>query len=124
MKTHAAHLVSTQGMQEAHQHFNCSPRLAKPETGHMRTTRCLAVVLMTLVASMAAASDDAATGSLPTSPEQMETAQSAPVETANDDYGSGETKVRLLDRRDRIFYPGDTERLEPLGRKLFLNILL
>lgn len=28
------------------------------------------------------------------------------------------------DRRDRIFYPGDTERLKPLGRKLFLNILL
>jgi membrane-associated phospholipid phosphatase len=29
-----------------------------------------------------------------------------------------------LDRRDRIFYPGDTERLKPLGRKLILNILL
>ena len=28
------------------------------------------------------------------------------------------------DRRDRIFYPGDTERLKPLGRKLLLNILL
>jgi membrane-associated phospholipid phosphatase len=30
----------------------------------------------------------------------------------------------ILDRRDRIFYPGDTERLKLLGRKLFLNILL
>src|SRR6059058_1001073 len=30
----------------------------------------------------------------------------------------------ILDRRDRIFYPGDTERLKPLGRKLTLNILL
>jgi membrane-associated phospholipid phosphatase len=30
----------------------------------------------------------------------------------------------LLDRRDRIFYPGDTERLKPLGKKLLLNILL
>src|SRR5436309_7451286 len=29
----------------------------------------------------------------------------------------------VLDRRDRIFYPGDTERLKPLGRKLMLNIL-
>jgi membrane-associated phospholipid phosphatase len=28
------------------------------------------------------------------------------------------------DQRDRIFYPGDTERLKPLGRKLLLNILL
>lgn len=30
----------------------------------------------------------------------------------------------ILDRRDRIFYPGDTERLKPLGRKLGLNIFL
>lgn len=28
------------------------------------------------------------------------------------------------DRRDKIFYPGDTERLKPLARKLFLNIAL
>jgi membrane-associated phospholipid phosphatase len=31
---------------------------------------------------------------------------------------------RPLDRRDRIFYPGDTERPKPLLRKLFLNIAL
>ena len=30
----------------------------------------------------------------------------------------------LVDRRDKIFYPGDTERLKPLGKKLLLNILL
>src|SRR5262249_24367605 len=29
---------------------------------------------------------------------------------------------RPEDRRDRIFYPGDTERPKPLLRKLFLNI--
>lgn len=29
-----------------------------------------------------------------------------------------------LDQRDRIFYPGDTENLKVLSRKLFLNILL
>jgi membrane-associated phospholipid phosphatase len=29
----------------------------------------------------------------------------------------------LLDRRDRVFYPDDTERVKPLARKLFLNIL-
>jgi membrane-associated phospholipid phosphatase len=28
------------------------------------------------------------------------------------------------DPRDRIFYPGDTERAAPLARKLFLNILM
>jgi len=35
-----------------------------------------------------------------------------------------QTEPTGLDRRDRIFYPGDTERLKPLARKLFLNILL
>jgi membrane-associated phospholipid phosphatase len=30
----------------------------------------------------------------------------------------------VIDRRDRIFYPGDTERPKPLLRKLFLNIAL
>ena len=34
------------------------------------------------------------------------------------------TEPTGLDRRDRIYYPGDTERLKPLARKLFLNILL
>ncbi len=32
--------------------------------------------------------------------------------------------AHALDRRDRIFYPGDTERPKPLFRKLFLNIAL
>src|SRR5437763_13031253 len=36
----------------------------------------------------------------------------------------GETSKPVLDRRDRIFYPGDTERPKPLLRKLFLNIVL
>jgi membrane-associated phospholipid phosphatase len=30
----------------------------------------------------------------------------------------------VIDRRDRIFYPGDTERPKPLLKKLFLNIAL
>jgi len=29
-----------------------------------------------------------------------------------------------MDSRDRIFYPGDTERLKPLAGKLFANTLL
>jgi hypothetical protein len=36
----------------------------------------------------------------------------------------GETSKPILDRRDRVFYPGDTERPRPLLRKLFLNIVL
>lgn len=35
-----------------------------------------------------------------------------------------QTEPTGVDRRDRIFYPGDTERLKPLSRKLLLNILL
>jgi membrane-associated phospholipid phosphatase len=40
--------------------------------------------------------------------------------------GSATDKPALQpqDPRDRIFYPGDTERLKPLTRKLLLNILL
>jgi membrane-associated phospholipid phosphatase len=37
---------------------------------------------------------------------------------------SGSQRPPVLDRRDRIFYPGDTERPKPLLRKLFLNVVL
>lgn len=40
----------------------------------------------------------------------------------NDDPGGQAPSV--TDRRDRIFYPDDTERPKPLLRKLFLNIAL
>src|SRR5712671_201978 len=85
----------------------------------------VAALLIALVASIAAA-DDVGTASPPTIAEPTETTQSAPLENANDDSTSrsSEPQPRLLDRRDRIFYPGDTERLKPLGRKLLLNILL
>ena len=43
-------------------------------------------------------------------------------DSANDD--SANQAPPVLDRRDRIFYPGDTERPKPLLRKLFLNIAL
>jgi membrane-associated phospholipid phosphatase len=102
----------------------------------MRAARGFAVVWIMLVAGLAAASDDAANISQQTvSPDQIETAQSAPQEQpeisqsapakdATGDSASLEQSSPVLDRRDRIFYPGDTERLKPLGRKLLLNILL
>jgi len=43
------------------------------------------------------------------------------ADAGSDDSGSQPTPV--LDHRDRIFYPGDTERPKPLMRKLFLNIV-
>ena len=46
----------------------------------------------------------------------------AEADGASDD--SGTQPSQALDRRDRVFYPGDTERPKPLLRKLFLNIAL
>ncbi len=43
------------------------------------------------------------------------------ADAGSDDSGSQPPPV--LDHRDRIFYPGDTERPKPLMRKLFLNIV-
>src|SRR5947207_9954478 len=46
----------------------------------------------------------------------------AEADAGNDD--SANQPPPVVDRRDRIFYPGDTERPKPLLRKLFLNIAL
>jgi membrane-associated phospholipid phosphatase len=51
----------------------------------------------------------------------------AGTDTAEADAGNDDSANQpppVLDRRDRIFYPGDTERPKPLLRKLFLNIAL
>lgn len=37
---------------------------------------------------------------------------------------TGQTQPTPPDARDRVYYPGDTETLKPLGRKLLSNILL
>ena len=102
----------------------------------MRATCGWAVAWIALVAGLATASDDAANishqivplerieaaQSAPT--EQPEISQSAPAQDATGDSASPEQSSPLLDKRDRIFYPGDTERAKPLARKLLLNILL
>lgn len=46
------------------------------------------------------------------------------VEESTGDDDPDDQTPPVLDRRDRIFYPGDTERPKPLFRKLFLNIAL
>jgi len=102
----------------------------------MRAARGLAVALIVFLGGVAAASDDAANVSQQTVPlEQMETppsapkeqpeiSQSAPAPDTTENSASPEQPSPFLDRRDRIFYPGDTERAKPLARKLVLNILL
>src|ERR1051326_5790165 len=47
-----------------------------------------------------------------------------PQTDSTDQSASQNPPSPSLDRRDRIFYPGDTESLKPLVRKLALNILL
>lgn len=51
-------------------------------------------------------------------------ADADPQTDLSKDPTPGQESSGDLDRRDRIFYPGDTERLKPLGRKLIFNILL
>src|SRR5215467_12184107 len=54
---------------------------------------------------------------------QPASAQSAP--TGSTDQAASQTQpTPPFDRRDRIFYPGDTESVKPLARKLALNILM
>lgn len=68
--------------------------------------------------SQQALTEQSATEQSPTqqSPTQL---QSAELLSPQD----SQTASPSSDPRDRIFYPGDTERLKPLGRKLLLNIL-
>src|SRR5260221_12704961 len=74
----------------------------------------------TLVAA-ASASDDSLPP-LPSTASQYSIAETgtAPAHAGND--GAGSQPSPALDRRDRIFYPGDTERPKPLLRKLVPNI--
>src|SRR5262244_1339369 len=89
----------------------------------MRALRSLQILLIAGTFAIAASACDDLT------PPQQEGGQvpcaqthTAEADATSDDSGSQATSD--LDRRDRIFYPGDTERPKPLIRKLFLNILL
>ena len=71
-----------------------------------------------ILVGAARASDDVATAT-PTTARQ---GRLAATDTAENDAGSNDSGSQpppVLDRRDRIFYPGDTERPKPLLRKLF-----
>jgi len=83
------------------------------------------VVVTTILASMAAARDDVADASQQPGPQgQWEVFLSPQTEGTSGKSAPQEEPPPVPDRRDRIFYPGDTERIKPLGRKLVLNILL
>jgi len=77
----------------------------------------------TLIATARASDDSLFSGQSTAGPPYIfaETG-TATADAASDDTGK-QTSL-AVDRRDRIFYPGDTEQPKPLFRKLFLNIAL
>jgi hypothetical protein len=101
----------------------------------MRAIRCLVTVLFLLGGTAGATEypDDASQQAAQRDPQeasQVTSAADADDTSPNADHtspnqdSSDQPNPLTLDSRDQIFYPGDTERLKPLGRKLLLNILL
>jgi len=97
----------------------------------MKTLRWHIVALATILAGTAAASDDIARAlpdpaqqaqALLTEANALSPEPAAEAQPAQEQ--SKDSSPSVLDPRDRIFYPGDTERLKPLSRKLLLNIVL
>lgn len=87
--------------------------------------RILRPVQLLVVAVMLATTASAADGPAlvpPTSQDSVAQAQTTAGHATSND--STTQRTGDLDRRDRIFYPGDTERPKPLLRKLFLNVIL
>jgi len=80
------------------------------------------VIAGTLAVAMCAAQDSLAQTQFLTGPLVLAEANTVEANTEND--GSDSKSPSVEDRRDRIFYPGDTERPKPLLRKLGLNIAL
>jgi membrane-associated phospholipid phosphatase len=85
----------------------------------MKSLRSLQILLMAATLSTAAsASDDL----FPPAQHSVAETHTAKAGASSDDSRSQAPSD--LDRRDRIYYPGDTERPKPLFRKLFLNVVL
>jgi membrane-associated phospholipid phosphatase len=91
----------------------------------MKTVRFCQILMLagTLIATARASDDSLFSGRSTAGPPYIfaETG-TATADAASDDTGK-QTSL-AVDRRDRIFYPGDTEQPKPLFRKLFLNIAL
>ncbi len=87
----------------------------------MQSRRSLGVlVIAASLAVMARASDELPPSHLTTSQSLFPGTNILEPDAEGD---RSEARPPLLDRRDRVFYPGDTERPKPLFRKLFLNIV-
>jgi membrane-associated phospholipid phosphatase len=86
-------------------------------------SRCIrTLILAAYLVTVACASDELSDPVKSTTVSEMQSIEL--VAAASDAATDEPTKAGILDPRDRIFYPGDTERPKPLLRKLFLNITL
>jgi hypothetical protein len=90
----------------------------------MKTTGLLLLLVIagTLAVAVCAGQDSLAQTQFPVGLPIFTQADTIGANTASDDSDSKSPAAQ--DRRDRIFYPGDTENPKPLLRKLFLNIVL
>src|SRR5215472_4910400 len=89
----------------------------------VKTLRSVQVLLIAGTLTIAAkASDDLSAPAQQAG--QVRCAQGEVAEASSICSDPGTQARAELDRRDRIFYPGDTERPKLLLRKLFLNIVL
>jgi membrane-associated phospholipid phosphatase len=91
--------------------------------GMTRRPRLLALVFAGMLGNLAHASDAHLLQIAQLTPSQTQSAGSATPQTQTD-TAEATPPPSVLDRRDRIYYPGDTERPKPLLKKLFLNIAL
>jgi len=82
----------------------------------------VAIIAGTLATAASASDHGLSPGQPAVNPDLVDGTDRVQPDAKSGDPGSQPAAV--LDRRDRIFYPGDTERPKPLLRKLFLNILL
>src|SRR4051794_150210 len=92
--------------------------------GAKQGLRCLVTVVFLLGCAAGATENPDNASQQITTIDPLAFASSTPEQDANEGSAPDEHSPSIPDRRDRIFYPGDTERLKPLGRKLLLNILL
>ena len=87
----------------------------------MRTLLAQIVVIAAILASTASTANGLAPVQSVSEDPRSEAQAAGGQATGND---SATQRAPHLDRRDRIFYPGDTERPKPLLRKLVLNVVL
>jgi membrane-associated phospholipid phosphatase len=89
-----------------------------------RRVRLLTFVFAGMLASLASASDADLSDIAQIASGQADPAGSVSSQTDTGESGRKDETPSVLDRRDRIYYPDDTERPKPLFKKLFLNIAL